>query len=206
MTTSIIVLYLSHIANNSFASLLHINWSQSLSANRLNQNRVDSLRSDNPEKSKMTDLVLGMKVHLRSNFQANGANGKALTPLRNSYVRFHHAVNKMLGDTLDQQLAFILPAHLARQYVPRWHLCKSHWTQKKGKKSGRPLGDLTYVDGCALNTPETAVADINVAAGTHIPGEDNLCRRGANQMLRSKSKQLVWESMAPTRTNLSEKS
>lgn len=87
---------------------------KSLSANRLNQNRLYSLRSDNPEKMKLTDLVLGMKVHQLNHFEANGANWKALTPLRNSYVRVHHAVNKMLGDNLDQQLAFILPAHLAR--------------------------------------------------------------------------------------------
>ena len=61
---------------------------KSLSANRLNQHRVDSLRSDNPEKIKMTDLVLGMKVHLPDHFQANGANWEALTPLRSSYEKY----------------------------------------------------------------------------------------------------------------------
>ena len=131
---------------------------KSLSGNRLNINRVASLRPDNPEKIKMMDLAVGMKVHLPNNFQPNGADWEALTPLRRSYVRVHPAVNKMLGAILDQQLAFILPTHLARQHVPKLHLCKAHWTQKKGKKSGRPLGDLTYVDGCALNTPETAKA------------------------------------------------
>jgi hypothetical protein len=32
------------------------------------------------------------------------------------------------------------------------HLCKAHWTVKKGKPSGRPLGDLSIVDGTKINT------------------------------------------------------
>jgi hypothetical protein len=38
------------------------------------------------------------------------------------------------------------------------HFSKAHWTPKKGKPSGRPLGDLTFVEGTPLNTPETAAA------------------------------------------------
>lgn len=38
------------------------------------------------------------------------------------------------------------------------HLCKAHWTTKKGKASGRPLGDLSNVDGTQLNTDATADA------------------------------------------------
>lgn len=62
----------------------------------------------------------------------------------------------MLSDTIEARLAIILPRYEAEQYVPRLHYCKAHWTPKKGKPSGRPLGDLTYVDGTALNTDATA--------------------------------------------------
>lgn len=120
----------------------------------------------------MMDLVVGMKVHLPNNFQPNGADCDALTPLRRSYVRVHPAVNKMLGATLDQQLDFILPAHLARQFVPKLHLCKAHWTQKRGKKLGRPLGDLAYV--CALKTPETAKAATEYYGDIHHPTIDGI--------------------------------
>jgi hypothetical protein len=47
---------------------------QNLSENRLNKDRVAALRSDNPEKIKMMDLVAGMRVHLPNNFRPNGAD------------------------------------------------------------------------------------------------------------------------------------
>jgi hypothetical protein len=37
-------------------------------------------------------------------------------------------------------------------------MCKAHWTVKKGKPSGRPLGDLSNVDGTKINTDATAAA------------------------------------------------
>ena len=61
-------------------------------------------------------------------------------------------MNKMLGDVVQQRLAFLLPYEDAKQYAPNLHLCKAHWTRKKRKPSGRPLGDLTYVDGTPVNT------------------------------------------------------
>jgi hypothetical protein len=60
--------------------------------------------------------------------------------------------------TKCQILAFLLSLDMAQRYVPELHLCKAHWTTKKGKASGRPLGDLSYVDGTPLNTDETADA------------------------------------------------
>ena len=47
-----------------------------------------------------------------------------------------------------------MPKKLAIETIPRLHLCTAHWAQKTGKKSGRPIGDMTYVDGTALNTEE----------------------------------------------------
>jgi hypothetical protein len=52
----------------------------------------------------------------------------------------------------------LFPLETSQRFVPDLHLCKAHWTRKKGKASGRPLGDLTFVDGTPLNTLETAAA------------------------------------------------
>lgn len=67
-------------------------------------------------------------------------------------------MNKMFGDFVEQRLAFLLPCEEAKQYVPRLHLCKAHWTKRKGKPSGRPLGDLTYIDSTPINTPAMSEA------------------------------------------------
>jgi hypothetical protein len=64
----------------------------------------------------------------------------------------------MLGAVVEQKLAFLIPLEMAQRHVPERHLCKAHWCTKKGKASGRPLGDLSYVDGTPLNTNETAAA------------------------------------------------
>jgi hypothetical protein len=127
-----------------------------LSPNRLNAERVEQLRDDNPDKPLMRDLAGGMRVHRLEGFLPNGNLPR--TPLRATYVAVAPAVNRMLGDLVQQQLAFILPLATAQRHVPDLHLCKAHWTRKKGKASGRPIGDLTFVDGTPLNTPETAAA------------------------------------------------
>jgi hypothetical protein len=68
------------------------------------------------------------------------------------------AVNKMLGALVHQRLAFLLPLEMAQEHVTNLHLCKAHWAVKKGKPSGRPLGDRSNVDGTKINTDETAAA------------------------------------------------
>ena len=110
----------------------------------------------NPERIRMIDLAGGMRVHFPQRFTANGKSVQ--TALRATYLSVSSAVNKMLGDIIEQQLAFVVPFDVAKELVPNLHLCKAHWTWKKGKASGRPLGDLTFVDGPPLNTPETAAA------------------------------------------------
>lgn len=125
-----------------------------LSIDRLSKERVAGLRHDNPELALMYDLAVGMRVFLPINFIPNGNEER--TPLRESYVTVSHAVNRLLSETINARLAIILPRYQAQQFVPLLHYCKAHWTPKKGKPSGRPLGDLTYVDGMPLNTDETA--------------------------------------------------
>jgi hypothetical protein len=127
-----------------------------LSTGRLNLQRIATLNTSNPEKELLKDLVIGMKVHLPEGFVPNGS--LIPSPLRATYVAVAPAVNRMLGDIRGQELAFLLPLQLARENVPNLHFAKAHWTRKKGKPSGRPLGDLSFVDGTPLNSPETAKA------------------------------------------------
>ena len=129
---------------------------ESLSPTRLNIDRVGSLRADNPERIRMIDLAGGMRVQFPQGFTPNGTSVQ--TALRATYLSVSSAVNIMLGDIIEQQLTFVVPFDVVKQLVPNLHLCKAHWTQKKRKASGRPLGDLTIVDGTPLNTPETAAA------------------------------------------------
>lgn len=127
-----------------------------LSKDRLSLERVEGLRVDNPERSLMLDLASGMRVPLPAGFIPNGLLPRS--PLRPTYESVSAAVNKMLGDIVAQRLAFLIPLEIAKCHIPNLHLCKAHWTTKKGKASGRPLGDLSYVDGTPLNTDETAEA------------------------------------------------
>jgi hypothetical protein len=123
-----------------------------LSPDRLRNERVDCLRPDNPERVLLFELVGGMKVHRPAGFVPNGLHPR--TDLRSTYESVAPAVNKMLGAVVEQKLAFLLPLKTAQHYVSELHLCKAHWCTKKGKASGCPLGDLSYVDGTPLNTDE----------------------------------------------------
>ena len=127
-----------------------------LEPQRLNASRIGLLRSDNPERELLLDLADGMRVPLPTGFEANGH--VIPTPLRSTYIAVSSAVNKMLWDVISQRLAFLLPYELAKECVPNLHLAKAHWTRKRGKASGRPLGDLSFVDGKSLNTVETKEA------------------------------------------------
>ena len=127
-----------------------------LSRDRLSSERVEGLRSDNPERALLCDLAIGMRVPLPPGFQPNGALPPAA--LRSTYLKMDSAVNKMLGGVVEQKLAFLLPKDVAIRYIPNLHLGAAHWTPKKGKPSGRPIGDLTYVTGTPLNSEGTTAA------------------------------------------------
>lgn len=129
---------------------------QILSPDRLNPTRIGNLLPHNPEINLLLDLAAGMHVPLPVGFVPNGSMDPS--PLRSTYVAVAPAVNKMLGELLKQRLAFLLPVKMARECVLNLHLAKCHWTPKKGKASGRPLGDLTFVDGTPLNTTATKEA------------------------------------------------
>jgi hypothetical protein len=127
-----------------------------LTQGRLNLDRIEKLRPDNPERPLLQELAGGMKVHLPEGFMTNGL--KPRTDRRHIYETVASAVNKVLGALIDQKLAFLLPLEVAQLHVLNLHLCKAHWTVRKGKPSRRPLGDLSNVDGTKINTDETAAA------------------------------------------------
>ena len=145
---------------------------QILSEHRLNPARIGRLLPDNPEIRLLLDLADGMHVPLPAGFVPNGQ--MTPSPLRSTYVAVAPAVNKMLGELLRQRLAFLLPVQMARECVMNLHLAKCHWTPKKGKPSGRPLGDLTFVDGSPLNTPETKEAASNYYGKIEHPTIDGI--------------------------------
>jgi hypothetical protein len=126
---------------------------ESLAANRMSDDRIATLREDNPERALLHDLVIGMKVHVPEGFEH-----QPRSDLRDIYLDVAPAMNKMYGAAIADRLAFLLPLDLALQHVPNLHLSKAHWCPKKGKPSGRPLGDLSNVDGTRINTDETAKA------------------------------------------------
>ena len=130
---------------------------KTLEPTRLNASRVNGLRADNPESRLMMELATkGMYVPKPVDFKTNGQETPA--PLRASYLKVHQAVDRMLADTVQRRLAFLLPKQMALEAVPNLHLATAHWAPKKGKASGRPIGDLSHVAGMPLNTPATTAA------------------------------------------------
>ena len=119
-------------------------------ANRLLKDRVDRLLPDNPEREKLYDLSDGMVIPHSPTFVPNASGIR--TPPRDLYLNVHCAVDKMLFALHEQGLAFILPEAVALESIPELNCCKAHWAKKKGKKSGRPIGDLSNGDETPLNS------------------------------------------------------
>ena len=123
-----------------------------IGATRMSAYRVEQLRSDNPERARLFDIANGMRVPLPVGFAPNGKGER--TPLRPAYVEVHQAVDKMLADLHAQGLAFCLPKTEAIAFIDGLHLGKASWTPKKGKASGRSIGDMSFCDGAPLNCEE----------------------------------------------------
>ena len=124
-----------------------------IGATRLSAYRVEQLRPDNPERERLFGIASGMRVPLPVGFIPNGKGER--TPLRQAYVEVHQAVDKMLADLHAQGLAFCLPKAEAIAFIDGLHLGKASWTPKKGKASGRSIGDMSFCDGTPLNCDES---------------------------------------------------
>jgi hypothetical protein len=149
-----------------------------LISNRLNVNRVQlHTHADNPERNKLFLLAeKGMPLMLRETFKANG-NGK-LPPLRKTYTSVKSAVNRLLVENFHELgLAFILTKATALT-IPNIHFSPLHWTEKQGKRQGRPIGDCS--DGGSelgneqLNSLETKEQSDLLWGRIHHPSIDDV--------------------------------
>ena len=114
-----------------------------LLSRRLNTSRVRMYtRPDNPEREKLMLLAeKGMPLLLREGFKSNGQG--TLPPLRKTYISVKSAVNRLLVKNFHELgLAFILTKDTALT-IPGIHLSPLHWTEKQGKRQGRPIGDCS---------------------------------------------------------------
>lgn len=166
-----------------------------LAPDRLSVERVSGLRADNPEKRLMLDLAAGMRVFRPEGFTPNGSDERS--KLRKSYVSVAPAVNKMLGELVKQRLAFTLPLDMALQHIKNLHLNKAHWCIKKGKPSGRPLGDLSNVDGTPLNTPGSSEEATAYYGQIIHPTIEDIARMVHNYWTAAKKRDphLRWEDL-----------
>ena len=124
-----------------------------LEPNRLNRLRVESsTQQDNPERERLLLLAeRGMPVILRPGFVANGAG--RLPALRRTYLNVQCAVNRLLVENFHRLgLAFILTKKTALE-IPGIHFSPLHWTEKQGKRQGRPIGDCSDGGSEAGNEP-----------------------------------------------------
>lgn len=141
--------------------------------NRLNAKRVELYtHDDNPEREKLFLLAgKGMPLLLRDGFHANG-QGK-LPPLRKTYTSVKSAINRLLVENFHQLgLAFILTKETALT-IPGIHFSPLHWTEKQGKRQGRPIGDCSdggsELNNEPLNSTETKESSDQLWGTIHHP-------------------------------------
>lgn len=104
-----------------------------------------AISRDNPEYSKLMDLIKGMPLFLDEDFVPNGPSN--IPRLSSTYSRLAPAVDRMLyEDFVVNGLAFVLPKDVVLAYVPQFHLSRLSWTMKHGKKKGRPILDCSAGD------------------------------------------------------------
>lgn len=123
-----------------------------LEPTRLNRLRVESsTQRDNPERERLLLLAdKGMPIMLRPGFVPDGAG--PLPALRRTYLNVQCAVNRLLVENFHHHgLAFILSKKTALE-IPGIHFSPLHWTEKQGKRQGRPIGDCS--DGGSENDNE----------------------------------------------------
>jgi hypothetical protein len=162
-----------------------------LSPGRLNVERVSRLRSDNPELGLMRDLAEGMRRV--SQPMAVGAS----TDIRDSIDRGEQDARRNRGAEASVSTPLGNGATALYKHVPNLHLCKAHWTTKKGKPCGRPLGDLSDVDGMPINTDATAAEATKYYGQIRHPTIDDIAVMVYDLWIAAKKldPSLRWEDM-----------
>jgi hypothetical protein len=102
------------------------------------------------DRKRLLDLAIGMEVPVMEDFIANESPPK----MRKKYELVAVAVNKLMYEQWKLGLLIMLPTEVVRS-IPGIHFSSTHWTPKKGKEWGRPLGDSSNVEegDSALNDP-----------------------------------------------------
>ena len=104
---------------------------------RLSHKRIsDWIADTDDDAARLHDLADGMRVFLDENFRPN----QEPPPLRSMYLRAAPAVNKLLLEWWEEDLAMIVKTDTLRS-LPEVHFSPAHWTTKAGKREGRVLFD-----------------------------------------------------------------
>jgi hypothetical protein len=127
----------------------------SLASTRLSVESINRVVSpNNCDYERMIDLVEGMPLFPSESFLPSSESSKPVK-LSSTYIKMGPAVDKMLfEDFLEEKLAFVLPAQMVYEHVPKYHLSRLSWTSKVGKKKGRPILDCSAGDN-PLNSDDT---------------------------------------------------
>jgi hypothetical protein len=125
-----------------------------LASSRLSKERVILLRRNNPELARMLFIAEGMTVPKPTGFVPSGSLYDRYRKHSKTYLDAAAAVDKMLFAVHEEQLGFILPSEVAVT-IPCIHYGEPSWTDKKDKKCGRGLNNMTNCKGMSLNTKET---------------------------------------------------
>ena len=146
--------------------------------NRLSEERIWRLRSDNEEIPRLLRLSKGAPVFPDPDLVPNGAGEKP--PLRKKYLATAPAVNKMIQEAyLDPGLALIVSQSFADS-LEGLHYSPLSWAPKWGKKKGRPITDCS--DGgseernAPLNSPYTKEVSDEVWGTIEHPTIEDLVR------------------------------
>lgn len=104
---------------------------------RLSHKRIsDWIADTDDDVARLHDLADGMRVFLDERFQPS----QEPPPLRSMYLRAAPAVNKLLLEWWEEDLAMIVKTATLRS-MPAVHFSPAHWTTKAGKREGRVLFD-----------------------------------------------------------------
>jgi hypothetical protein len=125
-----------------------------LTDSRLNATRVKSLffADSAVDYARARDIATaGMRVFVTPDFVPSSVPPK----LRKTYLEAAPAVNKLMADMWHDGKLLLLPTEMVKT-IPGIHFSPISWAPKADKKEGRPIGDLSYPRGRAVNSDAAA--------------------------------------------------